>query len=218
MFSNFILLFALPIVHGTVAVHAASASTFAGSTSTAIFPPPNVVVAATDSSFPDATEVGFFGPTPSMTRVVLVSVLLTKYFPRVLAGDEAEAIATAPSAAKVQNVFPLLSPDSADAKADDFDVLQHLGNLSPFNSVDSFGLPDASPQIPSGCDLTQVHLLHRHGARYPTSGEAPAAFAAKLHAAATGAGFSATGSLAFLNTWTFKLGAEILTPFGRSQV
>jgi hypothetical protein len=83
----------------------------------------------------------------------------------------------------------------------------------------TFGLPDASPLVPEGCAINAVNILHRHGARYPTSGSPPAAFAAKLHAAAnTAAGFSASGPLDFLNTWTYKLGAEVLTPFGRQQL
>ena len=62
------------------------------------------------------------------------------------------------------------------------------------------------------------HLLYRHGARYPTSGSAPYTFAAKVRNATMSAGgYSATGALAFLNDWTFKLGAELLTPFGRQQ-
>lgn len=86
-------------------------------------------------------------------------------------------------------------------------------------SVDTFGLPEASARIPQGCGLNQVHLLHRHGARYPTGGGiGPAAFAAKIHSAATGSGFSATGALEFLNTWVYKLGEEILTPFGREEM
>ena len=59
-------------------------------------------------------------------------------------------------------------------------------------------------------------LLYRHGARYPTSGAAPSTFAAKV-ANATKVGFNTTGELAFLSNWTYKLGAELLTPFGRSQ-
>lgn len=82
-----------------------------------------------------------------------------------------------------------------------------------------------------------MHLWHRHGARYPTGGSPPSAFAAKLHkAVATGTGFTAIKDLQFLNTWTYKLGTypgsnlrllltktdckgeEVLTPFGRQQV
>jgi hypothetical protein len=39
-----------------------------------------------------------------------------------------------------------------------------------------------------------------------------------LHAAASTGNLSASGPLAFLNTWTYKLGAEILTPFGRAEL
>lgn len=43
-----------------------------------------------------------------------------------------------------------------------------------------YGLPDASPLIPEGCNIVQMQLLYRHGARYPTSGAAPSTFAQKL--------------------------------------
>ncbi|KAF8998408.1 histidine phosphatase superfamily [Cyathus striatus] len=172
------------------------ASTFAGSTSTAVFPPPNATLVDVDSFFPDASKVGYPGPTAT--------------------GDEPEAIATAPTFAHVDSIFPLIQPNKSTPN---FDITQHWGNLSPWQSVSSFGL-DASPLIPSGCELTQVHLLHRHGARYPTTNSATPNFATKVHAAATaaGKGFSASGPLEFLNTWKFRLGAEILTPFGRSEL
>ncbi|KAF8167786.1 histidine phosphatase superfamily [Crassisporium funariophilum] len=175
------------------------ASSFAGSTSTFLFPPANVTVAATNTFFPDGAQVGFPGPTPT--------------------GDEANAIATAPAVAKVDSIFPLVRPNTLDAskKGIPFDILQHVGSLSPWQSVDSFGLPDASAVIPKGCSVKQVHLLHRHGARYPTGDASTATFAANIHAAAT-AGLTVSGALSFLNTWTYKLGAETLTPFGRSQL
>jgi hypothetical protein len=99
-----------------------------------------------------------------------------------------------------------------------FDITKYWGNLSPWYSVPSsaYGLPDASPAAPSGCSITQAHILYRHGARYPTDGAAPATFAGKI-ANATKAGFGAEGDLEFLNDWTYKLGAELLTPFGRLQ-
>ncbi|KAI5121931.1 hypothetical protein M0805_000260 [Coniferiporia weirii] len=175
-----------------------SASSFAGETSSAVFPVPNATNAASslDSFFPDATVVGFAGPTPT--------------------GDEAEVIATATSVPKVTDAYPLLNPSTFDNKSS-FDVLRTWGNLAPMFSVDSFGLPEANMLIPEGCELTQVHLVHRHGARYPTGGEAPSQFAAKVHNATT-TGFTAKDELAFLNTWTYKLGAELLTPFGRKQL
>lgn len=117
----------------------------------------------------------------------------------------------------MDSIYPLIHPAASDTKAAAFDVTKHWGNLSPMQSVDGV-LSDTSPQIPAGYELRQVHLLHRHGARYPTSGAGPATFAAKLQSIANSTGFSASGPLEFLNTWTYKLGAEILTPFGRGQL
>ncbi|TFY79219.1 hypothetical protein EWM64_g4793 [Hericium alpestre] len=174
-------------------------SSFAGSTTTFAFPPPNVTATIPDPNFPVASDVGFAGPTPT--------------------GDEAEALATAPAFPKVDTAYPLIQPDTSDHKITSFNVFHSWGNLAPWFSVTSsdFGLPGASPLIPEGCGINQVFLLHRHGARYPTGGSDPASFASKLHAAAA-QGFSASGPLAFLNDWTYKLGAETLTPFGREQL
>ncbi|KAF9474096.1 phosphoglycerate mutase-like protein [Pholiota conissans] len=175
------------------------ASTFAGAPSTAISPPPGATITTTDTFFLDGSDVGFAGPTPT--------------------GDEANAIETAPAVAKMDNMFPLVEPNTFDNKKKTFNVLQHVGQLSPWQSVESFGLPNTSPLVPKGCSINQVHLLHRHGARYPTGDSSITSFAAKVHAAANnGSGFLASGPLSFMNIWTYKLGAEILTPFGRSQL
>ncbi|KAL6310042.1 histidine phosphatase superfamily [Sparassis latifolia] len=176
------------------------ASSIAGSTVSFSFPPVGATFTAYEAYFPDASEVGYPGPTPT--------------------GDEAEAIQTAPAAALNLDAYPLVNPLAQyTGDVPSFNTLHHWGNLGPWYSVgEAFGLPGASPQIPAGCELTQVHLLHRHGARYPTSGSDPGQFAAFVHSAAEGAGFTATGPLEFLNSWTYKLGAEILTPFGREQL
>ncbi|GEM11073.1 phytase [Rhodotorula toruloides] len=60
-----------------------------------------------------------------------------------------------------------------------------------------------------------VQLLHRHGARYPTSGAGTESFGKNVVEAE---GFKASGNLTFLNDWKYRLGAEILTPFGREQL
>lgn len=98
-------------------------------------------------------------------------------------------------------------------------MYQYWGNLAPWYSVPSshYGLDKASPLIPDTCEITQVHILYRHGARYPTSGANPSAFATKLHNITALNGFTSWGELEFLNKWTYKLGAELLTPFGRLQ-
>ncbi|KAJ7085973.1 phosphoglycerate mutase-like protein [Mycena crocata] len=179
-------------------VDGAAVSSFAGATSTFLFPPAGQTVTVPDPYFPNANQVGFAGPTPT--------------------GDEADTIETAPSVAKLNSVFPLINPGTSDKPGNAFDVLHHFGSLAPWQSVKSLGLPDASAQIPAGCKLEQVHLVHRHGARYPTTGAPPSAFATLLHGVAATTGVNVTGPLAFLATWEYKLGAEILTPFGRSQL
>lgn len=177
---------------------AESVSSYAGSTVVDSYPPPGATNTAVDSYFPDGAQVGYAGPTPT--------------------GAEPAAIVTAIPFSKVENAFPLSRPNSADGPDVAFNVMRHWGNLAPMYSVDSFGLPEASPVIPEGCGINAVHLLMRHGARYPTSDSGSSHFASKLHAAASQEGFSATGDLEFLATWTYKLGAEILTPYGRDSL
>jgi hypothetical protein len=59
-------------------------------------------------------------------------------------------------------------------------------------------------------------MLSRHGSRYPTRGSGAPTLAAKLKNASST--LNATGDLAFLNTWTYKLGAEILVPVGKQEL
>jgi hypothetical protein len=126
-------------------------------------------------------------------------------------------------------VSPLIPPTPSKSS---FNIIQHWGNLSPYFSVDSHGLPESSSIIPEGCELEGLHWLQRHGARlvtlrrvsqpitdlsrYPTSGDyGPAGVASRLKVSS---GWKAKGDLKFLNDWEYKLGAEILTPFGRGQL
>ncbi|KAI0266664.1 phosphoglycerate mutase-like protein [Gloeopeniophorella convolvens] len=204
MFKELCLLGLVPLASASVLGARAPpqrASTFAGATTAFAFPPPGVTATVPDPNFPDASVVGFPGATPT--------------------GDEAFAIETAPVIPAIENESPVIRPDTFDHKGSNFDVVRSWGNLSPMFSLDAgtFGLPESSPIVPEGCSINAVNILHRHGARYPTAGSAPSAFAAKIHnASTTGNGFSASGPLKFLDTWTFKLGAEILTPLGRQQL
>ncbi|KXN83924.1 3-phytase A [Leucoagaricus sp. SymC.cos] len=183
-------------------VASAKVSTFAGATRTFLWPPESVTATVPDPNFPDATHVGFAGPTPT--------------------GDEAAAMATAPVLAPNSNRFPLVRPIAADAiHQDEFDVIRYFGNFFPWRSLPSanFGLPGASPIVPKECEIVQAHLIHRHGARYPTREAGTDVFATKLHGMArTHHGLEVDGPLEFLKTWKYKLGGEILTPFGRSEL
>ncbi|KAI0717807.1 phosphoglycerate mutase-like protein [Cerioporus squamosus] len=170
----------------------------AGSTEVHNYPP-----ASPTNAFPSLfpSNVGYAGPTPT--------------------GAEPALVATAPSYPIHTGAPHLLSPEALknDTKGK-FDIFRHWGNLSPWFTVDRgvFGV-DAGPEPPAGCRITGLHLLHRHGARYPTGSNSsyggPANFAARLNGAE---GWRAGGQLEFLNDWTYKLGEEILTPFGRQQL
>ncbi|KAG2091004.1 phosphoglycerate mutase-like protein [Suillus discolor] len=121
------------------------------------------------------------------------------------AGAEPGVAATAPA-------YPLHS--------NDFNIFRSWGSSSPWYSIPrgKFGV-DSSPEAPDTCNITGVHLLHRHGARYPAdfvSGTGPAGFASRLNKNAEN--ITVTGPLSFLDNWTYKLGSEGLTPFGRSQL
>lgn len=97
--------------------------------------------------------------------------------------------------------FPTVSPDRMNLFCyDQFNILHHLGNLSPWRTV-NFGLKGTA-QVPEGCTVQQVQLLHRyglafvrvprletdcdtcffhsHGARYPTTGTGVSRFAEEV--------------------------------------
>ncbi|KIR36825.1 acid phosphatase [Cryptococcus deuterogattii MMRL2647] len=195
------LLALLPILANAAAVERRNADSNVGSTTSDVFPPAGTSV--NSKLFPPESVVGYPGAT--------------------VTGVEPAAAATASAYAYndgTSNNYPLVADQPNNSSSGNFDVFKYWGNLSPWYSVPSsfYGLNDTSPLIPDGCSITQVHLLYRHGARYPTSGAGPSTFAAKLATAtAQGGGFNATGDLSFLNNWTYKLGAELLTPFGRLQ-
>ncbi|KAE8140786.1 histidine phosphatase superfamily [Aspergillus pseudotamarii] len=95
-------------------------------------------------------------------------------------------------------------------------VFHHAGNLSPyFSSEDGFGV-DEYP-LPAGANITQMHMLHRHGSRYPSSSEGFPSWAEGIKNSTT-AGNRFKGALSFLNEWSYGLGAEILVPKGRQEL
>ncbi|KAI0029734.1 phosphoglycerate mutase-like protein [Vararia minispora EC-137] len=138
-------------------------------------------------------------------------------------GAEPALIATAPMYPTQTSAPGLLAPPTLHAgqrPSKDFDLLKKWGNLSPWYSVrqGAFGI-DSSPEAPESCRVTGLHFVHRHGARYPTSWASyggPSLLAGRLHKTATN--WTAKGELEFLNDWTYKLGEEVLTPFGRQQL
>ena len=124
---------------------------FVGSTERHPFPPSSPTNAF-PSLFP--SNVGYPGDTPT--------------------GAEPGLVATAPAypvhSGAAQLILPSVIGGSSVGTNRTFDLLRKWGNLSPWFSVDrtAFGL-DAHPEPPETCRVTGLHLLHRHGARYPTA-------------------------------------------------
>lgn len=111
------------------------------------------------------TQVGFAGSTKTGAEAAVVMT--------------AAAYPTAPGTAGLvtpdtwtqgANDNPSWIDNSGTSGSDNFSIFQNWGNLSPYYSVkaDAFGLSNTSPEVPSGCELTGVHILHRHGSRYPS--------------------------------------------------
>ncbi len=97
-------------------------------------------------------------------------------------------------------------------------IFQLMGQLSPyFPNPTGFGV-DEYP-LPAGAKIAHVHVLHRHGSRYPTTGAGVQRFGSALSAVIkNGSVDGFTGNLAFLNSWSYGLGAEILVPVGRQEM
>lgn len=119
-------------------------------------------------------------------------------------------------ASKTRGVSPIQT--SIPGYGSQFNPFRHMGPLTPYYAAD-FGVDNGRyltpPQTANGsCTLTQVHILHRHGARYPTSGAPPELVRDLLQ----GGQAKFTGPLAFLNAYTYRLGTELLVPLGREQL
>lgn len=97
-------------------------------------------------------------------------------------------------------------------------IFQMMGYLSPYAPSPGFGV-DEYP-LPAGAAIVQVQMLSRHGSRYPTSGTGSNVmqFGRRIAEAKAETGFKATGPLAFLNEWEYRLGYEILVPKGRQEL
>ncbi|KAJ5290794.1 hypothetical protein N7478_000045 [Penicillium angulare] len=100
---------------------------------------------------------------------------------------------------------------------DGFDMKTSWANLSPYADSPGFNVTKG---FPAKCELSQVHVLHRHAQRYPgnysSDGANMTQFAAKLsnYAKKNPNTPVATGPLEFLNDWEYLLGYNDLLPSG----
>ena len=95
-------------------------------------------------------------------------------------------------------------------------IFHLMGQVSPyFPNPDGFGVSEYP--LPAGSNISQLHMLARHGSRYPTGGSGVAKFSTSLVQAVKNGSASFSGELAFLNNWEYGLGSEILVPIGRQE-
>lgn len=83
------------------------------------------------------------------------------------------------------------------------------GQYSPFTPLAAYAPP------PADCAVTQVNLIQRHGARYPTSGAAGRILGA-LEKLMNVTEYS-NEKLEFLKTFEYDLGQDDLVPLGAEQ-
>ena len=96
-------------------------------------------------------------------------------------------------------------------------IFQLMGNVSPyFPNPIGFGVYEYP--LPAGANISQVHMVHRHGSRYPTTNSSTEALGSRLTALAKNGTAKFTGALSFLNTYSYGLGTEILVPVGRQEL
>ncbi|KAK2809384.1 hypothetical protein FQN50_003843 [Emmonsiellopsis sp. PD_5] len=152
------------------------------------------------SSVPDyfQTEPGpFAGPTktgadPFLAQTDAVGYDLPSYVPN----------------RPLHTTVPVLGQSREDSS-----IFRRMGNLSPYFPCPSgFGVEEYP--LPEGTNISQVHLLHRHGSRYPTVNSGTRAWAEKILANAD----QFTGNLSFLRDWSYLLGDELLTANGHLEL
>lgn len=89
------------------------------------------------------------------------------------------------------------------------DIFRNLGPASPYSPAKDL-FPETIPYeaVPAQCTVKQVHMIYRHGARYPTKGrkKGPGHVGKRIDKAKRHGAFEASGDLAFLNDWTYTLG------------
>ncbi|WFD20871.1 hypothetical protein MCAP1_003125 [Malassezia caprae] len=165
---------------------------------------PASTLAATDAHIEIASQAAHLG-----TDVGYPGPFRTGEAPHF--ADEMVAATPTRGASPIQTAIPHVTQ---------FRPFEHMGPLTPYKSAQFAGADNArylaTPKAANGtCALSQVHILHRHGARYPTQG-APTQLVKALLAARNKLTFS--GPLEFLKTYEYRLGEELLVPLGREQL
>lgn len=100
------------------------------------------------------------------------------------------------------------------------DIRDNFGPYTPWRPSHLFSQTASYRKLPDECKIKQVHILHRHGARYPTKGldDGPGLLASKVMNAIRNGTFKATGELKFMNNWNYTLGQALLVHQGAQEL
>ncbi|KAG8857610.1 hypothetical protein FRB96_005628 [Tulasnella sp. 330] len=100
-------------------------------------------------------------------------------------------------------------------------IARNLGPYSARYSVEHFGnYPSITHELPGGCQVTQVNILHRHGARFPVTGQTKdikAALDKIYEAVSKHPEVLRDTPLNFLSDWKLPDGSNALVDFGRKS-
>ena len=114
------------------------------------------------------------------------------------------------------------SSSSSQLLTDITQIQRMWGQLSPYydQNETSFGVQDVG--VPDGCQVEQVHLIERHGSRFPTGsfddGLNDENFGGKvMNFTKANSTAKFTGPLSFLNTYGYTMGESYLVGRGASQ-
>lgn len=115
-------------------------------------------------------------------------------------------------------------PKDADTSHDSWKELWYnLGEFAPYHpATNLFPEMVEYSDVPRQCTITQVHILHRHGAKYPDKGhkDGPGNFGQKIRDQREDDDqrLEVSGDLMFLEEWDYDLGQKILTHAGSEQM
>ena len=153
--------------------------------------------AAASSSVPDYFHTGeiYAGPTPTGKEPFLAETN-----PVTFSGATTTTFIP---------VSPLQTQEPIKNEPGSGNIFTQMGNIGPYRASPGFGV-DEYP-LPEGAEIVWVNMLSRHGSRYPTS---RIALGDEIYHSKN-ASFS--GDLAWLNSWRYSLGTNILTPWGRQE-
>ncbi|GMM37382.1 hypothetical protein DASC09_047070 [Saccharomycopsis crataegensis] len=151
-----------------------------------------------DDEFP--TSIGYLG------------TFTTGSAPFLAQTDDAAAVTGTPTSSYTMPQPLETNIQGSDSSAGDKNIFELMGTYSPYHVPSSPWDNVYDYALPNQCRIVQAHSLSRHGSRYDTSeSKLPAWIKANP-------GFTASGDLEFLNTWSLNNGLAELGTYGNQQL